>query len=154
MLVPHCRDDAEFGEGRRPPDQLDEPRVFVGLQAMRDRERFVDVRFGFAQGLAVFQSGETLGPLALRRHKLKSAGSTRRAQVPRHRRRKEGFDGRLSALAADQSFQSVRRLFLSLAPDNHASVSLHLSVYTLKCKDEKNLIAASADNRHISSSRH
>jgi hypothetical protein len=57
MLVPHRRDDAEFGEGRGPADQRDEPRVFVGFQAMRDSELFVNLRFGFAQGLAVFQSG-------------------------------------------------------------------------------------------------
>ena len=37
---------------------------YVGLEAMRDGELFVDLRFGFAQRPAVFQSGETLGPLA------------------------------------------------------------------------------------------
>ena len=61
MLVPHRRDDAEFGEARRPADQRDEPRIFVGLEAMRDGERLVDLGFGFAQRPAVFRSGETLG---------------------------------------------------------------------------------------------
>ena len=50
MLVPHRRDDPEFGEGRGPADQRDQPRVFVGFQAMRDGELFVDLGFGFAQG--------------------------------------------------------------------------------------------------------
>jgi hypothetical protein len=49
MLVPHRRDDAELGEGRRPANQRDEPRIFVGFEPMRDRERFVDLGFGFAQ---------------------------------------------------------------------------------------------------------
>jgi hypothetical protein len=61
MLVPHRRDDAEFGEGRRPADQRDEPRVFVRLEPMRDGERFVDLRFGFAQRPSAFSLGETLG---------------------------------------------------------------------------------------------
>ncbi len=45
MLVPHRRDDAEFGESRGAADQRDEARVFVGFQPMRDRELFVDLRF-------------------------------------------------------------------------------------------------------------
>src|SRR6202035_2990553 len=72
MLVPHRRDDAELGEGRRPADQRDEPRIFVGLKAMRDGERLVDLGFGFAQRPAVFQSGGDAWPLALRRDDLKS----------------------------------------------------------------------------------
>ena len=56
MLVPHRRYDAEFGEGRRPANQLDEPRIFVGFEPVRDGELFVDLRFGFAQRPAVFQS--------------------------------------------------------------------------------------------------
>jgi hypothetical protein len=39
---------------------------------MRDSELFVDLRFGVGQRAVVFQSGETLGPLAVRRGKLKS----------------------------------------------------------------------------------
>ncbi len=61
MLVPHRRDDAEFGEGRRPADQLHEPRIFVGFEAMRDGEVFVDLGFGFAQRPSAFRLGETLG---------------------------------------------------------------------------------------------
>ena len=61
MLVPHRRDDTELGKAGRPADQLDEPRIFVGLEAMRDGERLVDLGFGFAQRPAVFQSsGERL----------------------------------------------------------------------------------------------
>ena len=51
MLVPHRRNDAELGEGRGPTDELDQPRIFVGLQPMRDGERFVDLGFGSAQRL-------------------------------------------------------------------------------------------------------
>jgi hypothetical protein len=53
MLVPHGRDDAELGEGWGAADQRDEPRIFVRLEAMRDSERFVDLRFGFAQDLVL-----------------------------------------------------------------------------------------------------
>ena len=42
---------------------------------MRDRERFVDLRFGFAQRLGLFGRMETLGPLALGRDDLKSLGA-------------------------------------------------------------------------------
>ena len=54
MLVPHRRDDAEFGEGRRPADQRDEARIFVGFEPMRDGELFVDLGFGVAQRLRSF----------------------------------------------------------------------------------------------------
>ena len=49
MLVPHRRDDAEFGEGRRPADELDEARVFVRFEPVRDGERLVDLGFFGAQ---------------------------------------------------------------------------------------------------------
>src|SRR6185312_929499 len=32
MLVPHGREDAEFGEARLAPDQVEDALVFVGLQ--------------------------------------------------------------------------------------------------------------------------
>ena len=35
VLVPHGREDAELGEGRRAADQLQDALVFVGLQAVR-----------------------------------------------------------------------------------------------------------------------
>ena len=47
------------------------------------------------------------------------SGSAPRALAPSET--DKGGDGRLSALAADQSFQLVRRLFLSLAPDHHSA---------------------------------
>ena len=65
MLVPHRRDDAEFGEGRGPADQRDEPRIFVRFQPMRDGERFVDLRFGFGQRPAVFQFKGDAWPFSL-----------------------------------------------------------------------------------------
>ena len=34
VLVPHRREDAELGEGRRAADQLEDARVFVGLEAV------------------------------------------------------------------------------------------------------------------------
>ena len=80
MLVPHRRDDAELGKGRRPADQRDKARIFVRLKPMRDSERFVDLRFDFAQRTSAFSLGETLGPLALSRDDLKSAGSDRIAK--------------------------------------------------------------------------
>ncbi len=66
MLVPHRRDDAEFGEGRGPADQRDEARVFVGLQAMRDGERLVDLGFRGAQRLRLsLKLGNDARPIAL-----------------------------------------------------------------------------------------
>ena len=44
MLVPHRRDDAKFGERGGSADQGDEALIFVGLQTVGDRERFVDLR--------------------------------------------------------------------------------------------------------------
>ena len=49
VLVPHRRDDAELGVARRPPDQGDEPLIFLGFQPVRDRQRLVDLRFFVAQ---------------------------------------------------------------------------------------------------------
>ena len=34
MLVPHRRENAELGEGRRPSDQIEDALVFVGLEAV------------------------------------------------------------------------------------------------------------------------
>ena len=51
MLVPHRRDNAEFGEGGVAADQRDEARIFVGLEPMRDGERLIDLGFGSAQRL-------------------------------------------------------------------------------------------------------
>ena len=65
MLVPHRRDDAEFGEGWDAADQRDETRIFVRLEAMGDGELFVDLGFGFAQVLGFFHSGGDSRPLAL-----------------------------------------------------------------------------------------
>ena len=59
MLVPHRRDDAELGERRSPADQLDEARVFVRLQTMRDGERFVDLGFFGAQRASLRLKGES-----------------------------------------------------------------------------------------------
>ena len=66
MLVPHRRDDAELGEGRGPADQRDEACVFVGLQAMRDGERLVDLGFRGAQRLRLsLKLGNEARPIAL-----------------------------------------------------------------------------------------
>jgi len=45
MLVPHRRDDAEFGERGRAADQGDEALIFVRFQAMRDGKGLVDDGF-------------------------------------------------------------------------------------------------------------
>src|SRR4051812_10634535 len=38
MLVPHRREDAEFGEARGAPDQLEDTLIFVGLEAVLSDE--------------------------------------------------------------------------------------------------------------------
>ena len=45
MLVPHRRENAEFGECRRAADEREDARIFVRLQAMRGNEFGGD--FGF-----------------------------------------------------------------------------------------------------------
>ena len=50
VLVPHGRDDAELGPGRRAAaDQRDEAGIFVGLEAMCGDDGGRDVRFGAGQ---------------------------------------------------------------------------------------------------------
>ena len=45
MLVPHRRNDAEFGETGVAADEGDEARIFVGLQPMRNGKRLRDLGF-------------------------------------------------------------------------------------------------------------
>ena len=45
LLVPHRRDDAQLRKAWGAADEGDECGVFVGLQAVRDGQRFVDGRF-------------------------------------------------------------------------------------------------------------
>ena len=45
MLVPHRREDAELGEGRRPADEREDALIFVRLQPMRGDEFGGDWRF-------------------------------------------------------------------------------------------------------------
>jgi hypothetical protein len=79
MLVPHRRDDAEFGEGGGAADQLDEPRVFA-LSPCATASASSTLGSVSLKGLRSFSLGEALGALALRRRKLKSAGSGRIAK--------------------------------------------------------------------------
>ena len=58
VLVPHRRDDAELGEGRRAVDELDETGVFVWFQSMRDRQRLVDFRLVSVQRRLSLTCGE------------------------------------------------------------------------------------------------
>ena len=46
VLVPHGREDAEFGEGRRAADEIEDALVFVGLQPVRGDEVWRDLGFG------------------------------------------------------------------------------------------------------------
>ncbi len=49
VLVPHRREDAELGKGRLAADQVEDPLVFVGLQAVRGNE-FRGDRHGIGNG--------------------------------------------------------------------------------------------------------
>src|SRR5690606_28793191 len=42
MLVPHGREDAEFGESRLPADQVENTLIFVRLQPMRGHQLVSD----------------------------------------------------------------------------------------------------------------
>ena len=55
VLVPHRREDAELGEGRRAADQVQDALVFVRLQAVL-RDEF-GVIFGFRGGSRPFLAG-------------------------------------------------------------------------------------------------
>lgn len=45
MLVPHRRENAEFGEARHAPDQFEDALILVGLEAVLGDEFGCD--FGF-----------------------------------------------------------------------------------------------------------
>src|SRR5271157_2253751 len=45
VLVPHRRENAELGEGRHPPDQLQDPLILVRLQPVGGHEFGGDLRF-------------------------------------------------------------------------------------------------------------
>ncbi|MDQ6703439.1 MAG: hypothetical protein M3Z96_10240 [Pseudomonadota bacterium] len=47
MLVPHRRENAEFGERGCAPDEFQNARIFVRLQAMRGNEFLCDLWFVF-----------------------------------------------------------------------------------------------------------
>ena len=51
MLVPHRREDAELGEGRDPPDQLQDSLIFVGLEPVSGDEFRGDLGFVSEHGL-------------------------------------------------------------------------------------------------------
>ena len=45
MLTPHYRKDAQFGEGRRATENLNDTIIFVGGESMLDGQLFIDLGF-------------------------------------------------------------------------------------------------------------
>ena len=73
MLIPHRRKNAELGEGRNPPANLQYPLILVRLQPVFGGEGFVDFGFG---GHGRLRTGIFAGLLAVRagrRKRLKAA---------------------------------------------------------------------------------
>jgi len=49
VLVPHCRENAEFGEGRRAADERQNALILLGLEAVSSGDLGGDFGFGFRQ---------------------------------------------------------------------------------------------------------
>src|SRR5690606_40893037 len=69
MLVPHGREDAEFGESRLPADQVENTLIFVRLQPMRGHQLVSDGdRVRVAHYASTFQSNNSRFPACQATH--------------------------------------------------------------------------------------
>ena len=95
MLVPHGREDAEFGEARRPAQKLQDALVFVRLQAMAGGQFLGDVWLWF------HEFPRRRGRTSARFYRLDPGiGSARRPRAGHHRLTRDG--SRVHALVRSQ----------------------------------------------------